>query len=109
MIEVAAFRRAFHALTPEHREVLVLIAVQGLSYEQVAEVCGCAVGTVKSRVNRARAMLKQMLLGKDRPDKAAGGRAVVQPSPEHAGRDGADKDQPPSPPSASPGGGSAAT
>jgi RNA polymerase sigma-70 factor (ECF subfamily) len=41
--------------------VLVLVAVHGLPYEQVAAICGCEVGTVKSRVNRARAMLKKML------------------------------------------------
>ena len=61
-IEVAAFKRAFRALSAAHREVLVLVAVHGLPYEQVAEICGCEVGTVKSRVNRARAMLKKMLL-----------------------------------------------
>ncbi len=60
-IEVAAFKRAFRALSSAHREVLVLVAVHGLPYEQVAAICGCEVGTVKSRVNRARAMLKKML------------------------------------------------
>jgi RNA polymerase sigma-70 factor (ECF subfamily) len=48
--------------------------VQGLSYEQVAEICGCAVGTVKSRVNRARATLKRVLLGEGEPAKVAGKR-----------------------------------
>jgi hypothetical protein len=43
--------------------VLVLHGVHGLPYEQVAEICGCAVGTVKSRINRARNLLKRMLLG----------------------------------------------
>jgi RNA polymerase sigma-70 factor (ECF subfamily) len=60
-IEVTAFKRAFRVLSPAHREVLVLVAVHGLPYEQVAAICGCEVGTVKSRVNRARAMLKKML------------------------------------------------
>jgi len=60
-IEVAAFKRAFAVLSAAHREVLVLVAVHGLPYEQVAAICGCEVGTVKSRVNRARAMLKKML------------------------------------------------
>lgn len=60
-IEVAAFKRAFRALSSAHREVLVLVAVHGLPYEHVAAICGCEVGTVKSRVNRARAMLKKML------------------------------------------------
>ncbi|AZO53491.1 MAG: sigma-70 family RNA polymerase sigma factor [Mesorhizobium sp.] len=40
---------------PEHqREVVMLIGVLGVSYEEAAEICGCAVGTVKSRLNRAR-------------------------------------------------------
>ena len=60
-IEVAAFQRAFRMLSSTHREVLVLVAVHGLPYDQIAEICGCEVGTVKSRVNRARAILKRML------------------------------------------------
>lgn len=47
---------------PEHqREVLMLIGVLGVSYEETAAVCGCAVGTVKSRLNRARATLLKQL------------------------------------------------
>jgi len=60
-IEVAAFKRAFKMLSETHREVLVLTAVHGLPYDEIAEMCGCEVGTVKSRVNRARAILKRML------------------------------------------------
>ena len=44
-------------LSPAHREILLLIPVRGLSYEDAAQVCGCSVGTVKSRLNRARAAL----------------------------------------------------
>ena len=54
-IEVAAFKRAFKTLSATHREVLVLVAIHGLPYEEIARICGCEVGTVKSRVNRARA------------------------------------------------------
>lgn len=47
---------------PEHqREVLMLIGVLGVSYEETAEICGCAVGTVKSRLNRARAGVLEYL------------------------------------------------
>ncbi|UCI22618.1 sigma-70 family RNA polymerase sigma factor (plasmid) [Mesorhizobium sp. B2-1-8] len=47
---------------PEHqREVLMLIGVLGVSYEETAEICGCAVGTVKSRLNRARANVLELL------------------------------------------------
>lgn len=61
--EVADFKAAFAHLSPSHREVLVLHAVHGLAYERIAEICGCEVGTVKSRINRARGRLKEMLLG----------------------------------------------
>ena len=64
-LEVAAFKRAFKILKPEHRAVLVLSAVHGLSYEAIAEICRCQVGTVKSRISRARSQLKAMLAGED--------------------------------------------
>ncbi|MFO1071597.1 MAG: sigma-70 family RNA polymerase sigma factor [Geminicoccaceae bacterium] len=84
-IEVAAFKRAFGTLSATHREVLVLVAVHGLPYEQVAAICGCEVGTVKSRVNRARAMLKKMLLEDSLPVDGrklpgAGRAAEVRPA-----------------------------
>lgn len=55
------FHRAFCALSPEHREVLILAGASGFSYEDVAQMTGVAVGTVKSRVNRARARLCELL------------------------------------------------
>ena len=66
-LEAIAFRRAFKRLSPAHREVLVLSVIQGHPYETVAAMCGCEIGTVKSRVNRARTLLKQMLLEGDLP------------------------------------------
>jgi len=66
-IEVAAFRKAFAELSPDHRSVLVLVGIEGLPYEEVARIMGCEVGTVKSRVNRARNALKRMLLGDELP------------------------------------------
>jgi RNA polymerase sigma-70 factor, ECF subfamily len=68
--EVTEFKLAFARLTPAHREVLVLHAVQGLPYEEVAAICGCEIGTVKSRINRARNLLKQMLLGEGGPSRS---------------------------------------
>ncbi len=71
MIEIDALKRAFGALSVAHREILIYAVVQELPYEEVAEICGCAVGTVKSRVNRARALMKKMLLEDELPvDKA---------------------------------------
>lgn len=58
-----AIDRLLHDLSPAHREVLILIPVLGLGYEEAAEVCGCSVGTVKSRLNRARAALSAMVDG----------------------------------------------
>jgi RNA polymerase sigma-70 factor (ECF subfamily) len=60
-IAIGEIRRALMKLSPEHREVLVMIAAAGLSYGEAAEICGCAVGTVKSRVNRARNELRRLL------------------------------------------------
>ena len=55
------FRAALDQLAVDHREALILVGASGLSYEEAAERCGCAVGTMKSRVNRARARLAQLL------------------------------------------------
>ncbi len=67
-LEVAAFRAAFRRLPPAQREALVLIAVDGLTYERAAEICNCEIGTIKSRMHRGRAQLKAMLLdGEDQP------------------------------------------
>jgi RNA polymerase sigma-70 factor (ECF subfamily) len=60
----ADFRRAFNDLSPEHREVLILVGASGLSTRETADVLGVAPGTVKSRTNRARARLAT-LMGED--------------------------------------------
>lgn len=51
------FMNAFRQLPDEHREALTLVGASGFTYEEAAETCGVAVGTVKSRVNRARQKL----------------------------------------------------
>jgi RNA polymerase sigma-70 factor (ECF subfamily) len=61
-IELAEFRTALAKLPPDQREALILVGADGLSYEETAQICGCAVGTIKSRVNRARTRLAKMLL-----------------------------------------------
>lgn len=55
------FSAAFAKLAPDHREALILIGAEGFSYEDAALMCGCAVGTLKSRVNRARNKLAALL------------------------------------------------
>ena len=66
-IDVDAFRRAFQQLRPEHKEALVLATIHELPYERIAEICGCEVGTVKSRVSRARSLLKKMVMDGELP------------------------------------------
>ena len=60
-LAMADFRTAFAKLTDEQREVLILVGAEGFSYEEAAEMCGCAVGTVKSRTNRARKRLAELM------------------------------------------------
>ena len=60
-MDLQDFRAALMQLPLSQREVLVLIGGWGMSYEEVAAICNCAVGTVKSRVNRARNRLAQIL------------------------------------------------
>lgn len=85
---------ALSTLPPDQREALILVGAEGFSYEDAATISGCAVGTVKSRVNRARAKLAELLAGPDdqepeahpapqakekqkRPKKAAGERLAT--------------------------------
>lgn len=55
------FLVAFNQLSPEHREVLVLVGANGYSYDEAAGMMGVATGTAKSRANRARARLCEMM------------------------------------------------
>ncbi len=54
-------RLSLGMLPPEQREALILVGAGGFAYEEAAEICGCAVGTVKSRVSRARRALQAIL------------------------------------------------
>jgi RNA polymerase sigma-70 factor, ECF subfamily len=60
-MDLQDFRQALMSLPASQREVLILIGGSGMSYEEVARICDCAVGTVKSRVNRARNRLAELL------------------------------------------------
>lgn len=71
-IHLADMRRALLTLPPERREALLLVGAGGFSYEEAAEICGCAVGTIKSRVGRARASLTAMLEDGSMPRRALG-------------------------------------
>lgn len=60
-LQMRDFNAAFDLLNDEQREALVLVGAGGFSYEEAAETCGVAVGTIKSRVNRARARLAELM------------------------------------------------
>lgn len=59
------FTLAFRRLADCQREALLLAVLEGWSYQQIADLAGVSVGTVKSRVSRGRATLKQILMGED--------------------------------------------
>ena len=70
-------RLALAKLSPDQREAVLLIGAEGFSYEEAAQICGTAVGTIKSRVNRARRRLSELMslemdeIGPDRLTRAA--------------------------------------
>lgn len=76
-LDLADFRSALDTLPPDQREALVLVGAEGFSYEEAAQICGCAVGTIKSRVNRARNRLVELLAD---DDLARGGGGETEPS-----------------------------
>src|ERR1044071_928902 len=60
-VAMRSLQAALQQLPDEHREALILVGAAGLSYEEAAEICGCALGTIKSRGDRARARLLQII------------------------------------------------
>ena len=60
-LDLQDFLEALGELPPDQREALLLVGAEGFSYEEAAEISGCAVGTIKSRVNRARRRLSDAL------------------------------------------------
>jgi RNA polymerase sigma-70 factor (ECF subfamily) len=60
-LEFQELRVALTKLSPDQREAVILVGASGMSYEEAASICGCAVGTIKSRVNRGRTRLAQLL------------------------------------------------
>jgi RNA polymerase sigma-70 factor (ECF subfamily) len=72
------FQAAFDALSPEHREVLILVGASGFTCEEAAEMMGVAVGTVKSRTSRARKRLAELLHLEDGEDLFSGTDGATQ-------------------------------
>lgn len=70
-VAMRALQAGLAQLPDEHREALILVGAAGLSYEEAADICGCALGTIKSRVNRARARLLKIMDAEDATDVMA--------------------------------------
>jgi RNA polymerase sigma-70 factor (ECF subfamily) len=67
-VELTDVLRALTLVPETYREALILVAIGSLSYEEIADICGIALGTVKSRICRARAMLSHVLASGKLPD-----------------------------------------
>jgi RNA polymerase sigma-70 factor, ECF subfamily len=61
VLKLKTVDRAMQQLPRQQREALMLVGGSGLSYEEAAQTCGCALGTIRSRINRGRARLLQLL------------------------------------------------
>lgn len=68
--ELLQLQDAFNKLSVEHREILTLVTIEGFAYEESASILGVPVGTVRSRLARARIALKQLFNGSDDTTKA---------------------------------------
>ena len=84
-LDMSDMRTALGQLPSDQREALLLVAAEGFSYEEAAEICGVAMGTIKSRVNRARNRLVDILqvdgeseYGPDAAAEAAIARAAMR-------------------------------
>lgn len=79
-MDLQDFREVLAQLPEDQREAIVLVGAAGCSYEEAADICNCAVGTVKSRVSRARTRLAQ-LLGEEDAATAVEANLIGNPEP----------------------------
>ena len=89
-IELGDMQRALLHLPQPQREALILVGAGGFAYEEAAEICGCAVGTIKSRVARGRVALEGLLtdgkLPSRREHSTTGDQTALQTHHERGGR-----------------------
>lgn len=70
-LHLGDLHRILLTLTVEQQEVVLLVGVAGYSYEEAAQICGCALGTIKSRIGRARSLMsKKISTGKRVPKRS---------------------------------------
>ncbi len=81
-VAMKSLQAALQQLPDEHREALILVGAAGLTYEEAAEICGCALGTIKSRVNRARAKLLKLMDVDDASDTLVSQHHIADRRPE---------------------------
>jgi RNA polymerase sigma-70 factor, ECF subfamily len=80
-LDLIDLNNALSKLPPDQREALILVGAEGFSYEDAAGICGCAVGTVKSRVNRARVKLGELMSHEPAAGSADSGADEQQGTP----------------------------
>lgn len=68
-VELGDLQRALQYLPEPQREALILVGAGGFAYEEAAEICGVAVGTIKSRVARGRVALEAVMMGNALPSR----------------------------------------
>lgn len=76
-MELLDVKRLLAELPDVQREAVLLVGVEGLSYDEAAVIAGCAVGTIKSRLSRARTTLAELM------EEGGGGKAATKPSVSH--------------------------
>ena len=70
-LELRDLDRALAKLPEEQRTVILLVGLEGMPYEKVAEIIGCPVGTIRSRLSRGREALRELMGIREKRAKAA--------------------------------------
>jgi RNA polymerase sigma-70 factor (ECF subfamily) len=76
-MELVALRNALDHLPDDQREAIILVGAGGMAYDEAAQIIGCAVGTIKSRVSRARKALAEMLDADKAPKSLQGAQVIT--------------------------------
>jgi RNA polymerase sigma-70 factor, ECF subfamily len=78
-LQLRDLERAIARLPEEQRQVILLVGLEGMRYEEVAKILGIPIGTVRSRLSRGREMLRELMDMKDDPEVAAHRRPMTGP------------------------------